>query len=258
MIFTIHDVGHGSCISLIHENGNVMLWDCGHNGNYRPSNFLRQLGVRKIDGFFITNYDEDHISDLPNLMSNIPISSIVKNASISADQLRDIKLENGPLTPAMESLLDMLQTYTGGPPVPAIPFPRVTWISYYNLYDDNIQDTNNLSVVTVLTCNGVKIIIPGDMEKKGWESLLEDTKFINDIKDSGIFIASHHGRESGYCKEVLDLCNPEVIVFSDSNIMYATQEMSNQYSSHARGIYFNGQNRFVLTTRNDGMLQWKF
>ena len=78
------------------------------------------------------------------------------------------------------------------------------------------------------------------MEKKGWESLLEDTKFINDIKDIGIFIASHHGRESGYCKEVLDLCNPEVIVFSDSNIMYATQEMSNQYSSHAKGIYFNG------------------
>ena len=29
MRFTIHDVGHGSCAHLKHDNGNVMLWDCG-------------------------------------------------------------------------------------------------------------------------------------------------------------------------------------------------------------------------------------
>ncbi len=35
MNFTIHDVGHGFCASLIHQNGNVMLWDCGNNDQNR-------------------------------------------------------------------------------------------------------------------------------------------------------------------------------------------------------------------------------
>ena len=67
MQVTIHNVGHGLCVSLIHDNGNVMLWDCGHNGLLRPSVFLPILGVDKISRFFVTNYDEDHISDLPNI-----------------------------------------------------------------------------------------------------------------------------------------------------------------------------------------------
>ena len=67
MRLTIHNVGHGLCISLVHENGNVMLWDCGHAGNSRPSDFLPALGIHTINRFFVTNYDEDHISDLPNL-----------------------------------------------------------------------------------------------------------------------------------------------------------------------------------------------
>ena len=28
MRFTIHDVGHGFCSHLVHDNGNVKLWDC--------------------------------------------------------------------------------------------------------------------------------------------------------------------------------------------------------------------------------------
>ncbi len=33
MTVTIHDVGHGLCVSLLHNNGNVMLWDCGRESS---------------------------------------------------------------------------------------------------------------------------------------------------------------------------------------------------------------------------------
>src|SRR6267143_355745 len=118
MKVTIHDVGHGACVSLVHQNGNVMLWDCGHSEDNRPSVFLPASGISRVDYFFITNYDEDHISDLPRLRANVTLRSLYRNKSISSAQLRSLKLQSGPITPAMESMLNMIDSYTGGPLTP--------------------------------------------------------------------------------------------------------------------------------------------
>lgn len=155
MKFTIHDVGHGFCASLIHENGNVMLWDCGHKDNNFPSEFLPKLGVTKIDYFFVTNYDEDHISDLPNLRRNLPIKILVRNSSISANQLRTLKLQSGPISLAMEAMLDMIQNYIAKPPKPLPEFPGVNFRTFCNSYLDDFSDTNNISLVTF--CNVVPL-----------------------------------------------------------------------------------------------------
>lgn len=257
MKLTVHDVGHGSCISLIHDNGNVMLWDCGHAGTYRPSAFLPNEGIQRIDRLFVTNFDEDHISDLVQLRTNIQIGLLHRNESISREQLRSLKLESGPISPAMQSMLDMMGSYTYGPPVTPPLFPGVTYNVYWNSYLTDFNDTNNISLVTFINCNGVKFVIPGDLEKQGWETLLQYPQFRSELSDVDIFIASHHGRESGYCRQVFDYCTPKVIVFSDSAVKHATQEMANVYASHASGITFNGgTTRFVLSTRNDGSVWW--
>ena len=100
-------------------------------------------------------------------------------------------------------------------------------------------------------------LIPGDLEKAGWAKLLERADFRAALAPVDVFIASHHGRESGYCKEVFDYATGvEVFVFSDSSISYATQEMATVYGNHASGVMFNDQLRKVLTTRNDGPLTW--
>lgn len=256
MRIIVHDVGHGSCISLVHDNGNVMLWDCGHNGHNRPSVFLPKLGIYAIDRFFVTNYDEDHISDLSELRRILSISTLHRNTSISKDQLRALKRQSGPISTAMESMLEMIGSYTAGPLSPEPEFPGVSYKSYWNNYGTVFNDSNNISLVTFLTCNGLRFIIPGDLEKLGWEKLLNSTDFCQDLRDVNIFVASHHGRENGYCKEVFDYCSPSVIVFSDSYIKHATQKMSATYYNHASGIQFNGQTRHVLSTRHDGSFWW--
>lgn len=50
MRFTIHDVGHGFCAHLKHDNGNVILWDCGHkvDPEHRPSQFLPASGIHTV------------------------------------------------------------------------------------------------------------------------------------------------------------------------------------------------------------------
>lgn len=255
MRFTIHDVGHGFCAHLQHDNGNVMLWDCGHKSypEYRPSTFLRQQGVEHIDKFFVTNYDEDHISDLPNLFQSIPISIFHRNPLITREQLAALKRQSGPLSSAMMSLLAMLDIYNDFSVESALSaplFPNVTFNTYFCGYPE-FTDTNNLSLVTFLNINGTGVMIPGDLEKAGWKKLLENPEVLRDLSAVDVFIASHHGRENGYCREVFDYCNPEIIVFSDSQIQFSTQEMTNTYASHASGMLVDGKLRKVVTTRSD-------
>lgn len=256
MQFTIHDVGHGFCASLIHQNGNVMLWDCGNNDYNNPSDFLSSQSINHVDYFFVTNYDEDHISNLPDLRRNINIRSMYRNKTISVDQLRRLKLKSGPISNAMESLLDMIENYTGGPLTPAPDFPGVSYQNFYNTFDENFDDTNNISHVTFIECSDTTFVLPGDLEKAGWLKLLESQSFRDWLTRVNVFVASHHGRENGYCPEVFDYCTPGVIIFSDSSIKHATQEMADTYANHANGINFNGETRYVLSTRKDGSLQW--
>jgi beta-lactamase superfamily II metal-dependent hydrolase len=256
MRLKIHNVGHGGCISLKHQNGNSMVWDCGHTENHRPSYFLPYIeGIHRIDRFFVTNYDEDHISDLPNLIANLTLPLLHRNTSIDAPLLRSIKQQSGPISTAMESMLSMIGHYTGGPPEVPPEFPGVEFTTYWNSFSD-FSDTNNCSLVTFLTCKGLKFIFPGDLERNGWLKLLERSSFRNDLLDTNIFIASHHGRESGYCAEVFELCFPSAVIFSDSNIKFASQEMSSKYATHCRGIPFNGNTRYVISTRNDRSFWW--
>ncbi len=76
----------------------------------------------------------------------------------------------------------------------------------------------------------------------------------------GVFVASHHGCESGYCREVFDYCKPRLVVMSAGPIQHDTQFMASTYTQHASGEMFNassGQDfRKVVTTRKDGNIFW--
>jgi beta-lactamase superfamily II metal-dependent hydrolase len=67
-----------------------------------------------------------------------------------------------------------------------------------------------------------------------------------------VFVASHHGRESGYCKEVFDFCQPQVAIISDESIRYDTQEHC--YDDHCSGIAWGTGRKKVFTTRSNGMI----
>ena len=146
-------------------------------------------------------------------------------------------------------------SYTGDISDPP-SFPNVTFENFYCTYPEDFRDTNNLSLVTFLETPMGSFLIPGDLEKPAWKELLQDPRFCNRLRNVSVFIASHHGRTSGYCREVFDYCSPRVVIFSDGPRRYATQEESNTYGAHAAGVNFEGRTRRVLTTRNDGPISW--
>lgn len=252
----VFDVSHGFCAYLIADNGNKILIDCGHNKStgFSPSEYLSRSRCTTLEQLIIQNFDQDHVSDLPNLRRMLPIQILSCNRSISTDTLIRIKQESGPITDAMQSAINMMRDYWQGVTLLSTPYyPSLRYTFFHNSYPEFI-DTNNLSLVTFIDYDGLNIIFPGDLQKEGWLKLLENPIFCDHLRKVNIFIASHHGRQDGYCREVFNYCYPEIVIISDSEIIHETQK--NLYASHASGVPWEGgaDKRYVFTTRTDGMI----
>ena len=258
MRFEILNVKHGFAAYAIASDGSVLLFDCGHSQACRPSEFLSGRGIRTIQRLFITNYDEDHIGDLPNLRQMLSVRVLSRNSSLSSAQLRNLKTP--PISVAMESLLEMIDSYTHGVSSAELEPPGVRVATVHNDYP-RFTDTNNLSLLTFLDVGSMSFVLPGDLERVGWLALLANSRVCNLLAKADVFVASHHGRESGYCREVFDHCRPSLVVMSDSPVEFDTQKMASSYGQHATGQWFSIEGRKelrkVVTTRNDGNIWWE-
>ena len=251
MRFEILDVEHGFAAYAITRDGCVNLFDCGYSSNVRPSDVLLGRGVSTIDNLYISHFDEDHIGDLPQLQKYFSIKVFTRNRSLPSRAVRQMKTV---ITPAMREMLKMHESYIK--PV-SVPCASIETEVFHNRYPQ-FTDANNLSLLVFMKMENTTFLLTGDLERPGWLSLLKKQRVQTLLGHVDYFIASHHGRENGYCKEVFKYCNPKAIIFSDASISYDTQKMSSTYGQHASGISFSGQRRKVLTTRNDGSIFWEW
>jgi beta-lactamase superfamily II metal-dependent hydrolase len=254
MQLVIFNVGHGFCALATASTGSRILFDCGHDEatGFRPSQFFKDAGVTRIDKFVLGNYDTDHASDLHNLVQELTIKRFVRNRSIDPDQLRKLKLQAGPLSEGIAAAIKLHRTYRL-PIWYEADYGRIELRCFWNKYPE-FTDTNNLSVISFLQCDDLTILIPGDLERAGWQAMLLDREFVSALKSVNVLIASHHGRDSGYCEEIFQHCKPELVIISDGNIQYETQEHC--YRDHVSGkVCLVGERpckRYVLSTRKDG------
>ncbi len=262
MRLQIFDVEHGACALLTCDDGKRIMIDCGHNATtgWRPGTYLNSVGVAYLDKLVITNYDEDHVSGAPDLFDKVSVGCIVRNTSVSPADITRLKSEDG-MGAGIERLVWELErnflppgTALGQPPV----FQGVTE-TYFHHYPYDFDDENNLSLVLKLNCMGANLIFPGDLETAGWLKMLNVPGFIPALQNMDVFVASHHGRESGCCEDIFKHFKPRFVVISDKSKGYQTQETTGWYSDRALGGIFNGDNgRKVVTTRSDGDLVIEF
>ncbi len=259
MYLEIFDVEHGACALITTSNGKRAMIDCGHNAatNWRPGSALVAAGIHWLDRLYVTNFDEDHVSGYPNLMDNVSIGALFRNPSVAPATIRHLKTEDGMGVGIERLVLSMEHVFTGGAPPAIEDYGDTSFSVYWNNYGviGGFIDENNLSLVVFVTCGQHKFIFPGDMEKEGWRQLLWNPAFVAELQDVNAFVAAHHGRENGYCEEVLDLCpNINVVIISDKKMGHQSQETVDAYRSHAQGFNYNGDFRRVLTTRRDGYM----
>ena len=239
--------------------------DSGDTGEWSPSAYIRYgLNRTTLDYLFITNADQDHMSDLQGLWDrgiNVPVW--FRNPTLGPEIYRKIKEQSGPLTRDADRYL---QNLTGMTVPVSQPFDQymggITSHEFWNSYP-KFMTTNDLSLVVFIKFAGFKILFPGDLEEAGWLALLGNPAFRAELVNTDILVASHHGRESGYCKEAFDYCHPQAVIMSDKSIVHDTQLMAQIYRNevikhHPKGVIVatSGKRRHVLTTRRDGYIHF--
>lgn len=271
MRIRVWDVEHGCCVMVQHVTptgldqvlgGRIAMIDSGSSADFRPSQYLRALNRNRLDYLFITNADQDHMSDLKGIEdAGIEVATLIRNPSYTGDEMRRIKLVSGPLTRDASWYVKACGDFTGG--LLDAPFDQsmggITYRPFWNSYAQ-FQDTNNLSLALFIKYRHFKMLFPGDLEKPGWRALLQRQDFRAELAGTNVLMASHHGRESGYCEDIFEYFTPDCVVISDKPIVHATQEIVPDYR---RAIRENGvrvrttmKDRHVLTTRRDGWIQF--
>jgi beta-lactamase superfamily II metal-dependent hydrolase len=259
LILEIFDVEHGACALITTGGGKHIMVDCGDNTTtgWAPGTALLLRGITSLERLIVTNYDEDHASGFANVYRNIPIFGLQRNAYVSAPLLRLLKSDDG-IGSGVAGLASAFSIYTG-PALPTVvddivisPFCNQPGIPPFGF-----DDENNLSLCIFISCGVHRIIFPGDLEKAGWRALLQNAWFVKQLNGVTLFVASHHGRESGYCEEVLNLCpNIQAVIISDKKRGYQSQETVDRYRRYAQGFLYDGEQRRVLTTRRDGTMHF--
>ena len=238
MKIEIFDVEHGQCALVTADNGTHMLIDCGHNTTtgWRPSAMLAVRGIDRLDRLVISNCDEDHISDLPGVAQHLLIAArqtinvvyLNRNSDITPAVIRAMKAPHA-LSGSMRILCALLPKFSGFGGLGFPTFGPGTCTFFANRYPSSLNDpteqgfSNNMSLVTFLHHGDIHIVIPGDLEPKGWRLLLTDAYFRAELARVNVFVASHHGRSSGYFSDVFDHCEPKVVIVSDGEVEYDTQ-----------------------------------
>lgn len=269
MDILIFNVELGQCIFFYPRNHAEygLMVDCGNTLKFEPIDKLLEWNLlpektnddpskRILKNLTITNYDQDHFSGLPYLRSKVKIETTRLPKNVSSEEIREIKDE---ITKPIEEIIKLKDEYIFSITLDT-PYKKDTFCLEQSDFPDEGIDTNKLSQIVFVTYKSTCICMPGDLTSPAWEKHLSNKMVQDKLKETQIFVASHHGREDGFNENVFRYCRPEVIILSDEDISYKTQEGQTQTylgEVEGNGIVFNGNAtnlRKTLTTRNDGHL----
>jgi competence protein ComEC len=186
------DVGHGTSVVVITPEGRTLLYDAGGMGSPERateavSHYLWSRGMRKIDGVILSHADVDHYNGLPGLVDRFPVGRVFVSPHMFPHPA-DSEDHSAPA--ALQRLL-----VDRNIPIEEIVMGDRLEIGKQTtaevLYPDRLGSfgsDNSNSLVIALEHQGCRILLPGDLESPGLESLLSDTPY-----DTDVLLAPHHG-----------------------------------------------------------------
>lgn len=258
------DVQHGHSTYIKTPNGKHIVIDLGigdysgKNEQFSPLLHLRnKYNVQQLDYVIVTHPHLDHIDDILNFDLLSP-KVFHRPRHITNDEV--MKGVRNQDRAKFEKYCEINNRYNGDingtDKDPSNPdnYGGLKIISYTpsSCSHDNF---NNHSIVTILEYADTKIVIPGDNEKCSYDELMQWQSFKTAISNADILLAPHHGRESGYNNDFVNLVNPRLTIVSDGR--FCDTSANGRYSQKSRGWTVhksNGssQERKCLTTNSDG------
>lgn len=264
------DVQHGHSTYIKSPNGRHIIIDLGigkyteTNHEFSPLRHLRyNYNVTSVDYLVITHPHLDHIDDILNFDLVSP-KVLNRPRQLTNEEVMDGVRESD--REKFEKYCEINNRYNtnieGGTDDPDNPdnYGAMKIITFNPLTCSH-DNFNNHSIITIIEYSGIKVVIPGDNENCSYEKLMLKETFKDAIKNSDILLAPHHGRESGYNNDFVNLVNPRLTIVSDGR--FCDTSANGRYSQKSRGWTVHRSNgtsseRKCLTTNSDGAVNVEF
>ena len=211
---TFLDVGQGDGIYISGGDGTTYFIDGGSSnvpgvGEYRILPFLKAKGVNKIDYWFISHCDTDHISGLLEMLENgYKIEHIVSHEQCSNKENRKAIIEK-----ATENAVEVLCMKAGH----QVCSKNIQIRCLAPLSDDSMidgGDENENSLVLALEWKNkqeeFRALFAGDISAEAEQILCEKGV----LMDVDLVKANHHGSNYSNSTNWLECLKPEYIVVS--------------------------------------------
>jgi len=189
------DVGQADSI-FIYNNEESMLIDAGNNPDGQLiCDYLKSLGITKIDYLVGTHPHEDHIGGLDNVINTFDIGTIyMPKKSATTKTFEDV----------IEAVADAGLKVKA--PKIGTTFRVGNAICEVMTIDNNAEDANLASISIEMTYGTQKFLFTGDMETPN-----EDSRNWNDID---VLKVAHHGSTTSSSKKFLSQIKPEIAIIS--------------------------------------------
>lgn len=232
LVFTLWDVRHGISIWINTPNGCNHWIDLGSTPDFSPSLYVRHhCGIEEIDFLVISHPDRDHLEDLPQFREAFNAPKVLCRNKYLPDE--DMFGQGTLEYQKIYAEMHLRFTYDIPPAESPTNPDRNGGVQYAIHFLDHgiLADSpsllgrapikgNDTSLVVMLLYQGVLFVCPGDIGPPGWRELWRSGKksFQTLIKAARIrlLVAPHHGRESGYCDDMMDAVQPDAIFISDA------------------------------------------
>lgn len=251
-----HPVGAGHSVHVVTPDGRFVVIDAGASDGQSPLSWLRGITDR-IDQLIISHPHGDHIQELDQLRQFKSVGVFTRPRGLDEATVR--AANQSRYKEQLDVYFELDRRYqapirtatTSGQPAVAIE-------SFVNA-GTAPSNLNNHSVVVSVRYAGWEFLIPGDNEASSWRALSSDPRFASLLQSCDVFLASHHGRDSGYCDATFPaLLTPQLCIVSDGCVR--DTDASAKYGARATGLKVirpdgNIERRFCITTRDNGLIR---
>lgn len=213
LVITMLDVGQGECICVETQEHHFYLIDAGSSSNrsagkYQIIPFLEYSGARRLEGIFITHWDEDHVNALEDILEwakrdHVEIGRLFLPGAELADEGQQKLLALAAQYGIMAERIVAGQSLEDG---------KIAIDCLHPYADERVQSRNASSCVLKLSSKEFSAVFTGDLEEEGEKWLV--SSYRGGQLEADVLDAGHHGSANASTVEFLRAVSPKTVLIS--------------------------------------------